>query len=188
MQRSERKPAKSPAASHEDRGRIRDRGDESDPATGSSLDATGEVQPTGERSGLHQDSRVERLVDRDRRQADDPTTANVHDRPERWSPDPHAPEDLGADAIALATQGGGSLLSDEDEPDDLESHVDREALASGIVPQLVSQASLESASISEPEVLDEGDEPEDDAPTYPRPAHAEPGRTGVSRVRRGDAH
>jgi hypothetical protein len=161
--------------------RDRDRTIDSDPATAGALGVPKELEPTGDPAGLHTEGGdIDRMLDRDERD-DDEVTARPHERDWRDRvPDPQNPEELAADAIALATQGGGSI--DEDDRD-LEAEVDRDAIAAGIVPQLVGQATLESASVTDSSVLEEEDVDEE-APTLPR---SRPGRTGVGRVARRDA-
>lgn len=162
-----------------------DRAIDSDPANAGALGVPKELEPTGDPSGLHTEpDDIDRMLDRDERDADE-ATAQPHDRDSSQpAADPHVPEELAADAIALATQGGGSFREDDDRT--IEQYVDREAIAAGIVPQLVGQATLESASVTEPSVLDESDELDEESPTLPQ-AHASPGRTGVNRVPRRDA-
>lgn len=187
--------------------RDRDRSIDSDPATQGALSVPKVLEATGDPDGLHEDDDgLERALDREAR-TDDDATVHAHEKPGHEHPDPLYPEELAADAIALATQGGGSFL-DEDLQPSLEEHVDREALAAGIVPQLVGQATLESASASEEEVLepselepseevgDERDAEREGARAQgerergeeagPR-GRARPGRTGVHRVSRRGA-
>lgn len=171
--------------------RDRDRSIDSDPATQGALGVPKELEPTGDPAGMHREDDIDRLLDRANRSDDDDVTVRRHEHAHHDPhPDAQNPEELAADALALATQGGGSFL-DDDEESGLEGDIDRDALASGIVPQLVGQATLESASIADEAALDEDDEGEnevdEDAPTLPRTDRARPGRTGVHRVRRSDA-
>lgn len=150
------------------RRRDQDRTIDSDPATQGGLSVPKTLDDPGDRSALHEERDVDRMLDRETRSEDD-ATVRRHSRERARNPaDPLVPEDLAADAITLASQGGGSRL-DEDE-ESLEEHVDREAMEAGIVPQLVGQATLDSSAGTDEEDLDE--EP-------PRAPRARPGRTSV---------
>ncbi|MDQ3031002.1 MAG: hypothetical protein M3Y87_01175 [Myxococcota bacterium] len=167
--------------------RDRDRSIDSDPATQGALSVPKEMEATGDPAGMHREDDLERLLDRDGRADDEGVTVRRHEHVHHdHHPDSQNPEELGEDALALATQGGGSFL-DDDEESGLEGDIDRDAIASGIVPQLVGQATLESASITDEAALDDEGEVDEDAPTLPRTERPRPGRTGVQRVRRGDA-
>lgn len=163
-----------------------DRTIDSDPATQGALGVPKTMEPSGDPGGMHQDDELDRMLDREGRGGDVALTAQPHERRRHDPPaDAQSPEELAEEAIALASQGGGSFLDDEEES--LEGEIDRDAIASGIVPQMVGQATLESASINEEEALEAAEDADEDAPTLPRTDRPRPGRTGVNRVRRGDA-
>lgn len=165
-----------------------DRAFDSDPATQGGMEAPDEAsEPTGDPAGMHREDDIDRLLDREGR-TDEGATVHLHDRAPHDRPaDPQSPDELAADAIALATQGGGSFLEEEGEPS-LEEEVDRDAMASGIVPQLVSQATLESASAGGDAALEPESDVDEDAPTLPRVPRPSRGRTGgAQRARRSDA-
>ncbi len=146
---------------------------DSDPATQGALGVPKALAPAGDAAGLHREDEIDRLLDRENRSDDDVTARpHPHSSGERH-PDPQSPEELAAEALSLAIQGGGSQIDEDDEPS-LETEVDREAIATGIVPQLVGQATLDSASITEDEVLERTDEIDEDAPTWPRSGAASP--------------
>jgi hypothetical protein len=147
-----------------------DRTTDSDPATQGALSVPKALSPMGDAAGLHREDEIDRLLDRENRSDDDVTA-----RPHRHHPDPvnerpldpQSPEELAAEALSLASQGGGSQIDEDDEPS-LETEIDRDAIAAGIVPQLVGQATLESASNTEDEVIERTNEVDEDAPTWPR--------------------
>lgn len=154
------------------------RATENDPAVRSALFRAEVLEPSGDEAGLHAEPAVslERLLDREERTGEE-ATAGPRDRIEVEPPaDPHVPEDLPGVEIALATQGGGSFLG-EDAEHSLESHLDRDALASGIVPQMVSQSTIESAASPPDETLEDEetveDELDEEAPTLPRARDAQ---------------
>lgn len=150
------------------RRRDQDRTIDSDPATEGALSVPKTLDELGDPSALHEERDLDRMLDRETRSEDD-ADVRVHLRERPQNPaDPLAPEDLAADALTLASQGGGSRLEDDDEG--LEEHVDREAMEAGIVPQLVGQATLDSSAGTDEEDLDE--EP-------PRAPRARAGRTSV---------
>ncbi len=125
-----------------------------------------EPERLGDPSGLHtdDDDEIERLIDPEGRELDEATVL-PHEHPDRSpSADVHVPEDMAREALTLATQGGGSFF-EEDMHSSLEDHIDRGALGTGIVPQLVSQATLESSALVTDE--SEADEP---MATIPSPA------------------
>lgn len=162
-----------------------DRTIDSDPATQGALSVPKTMEPSGDPSGMHREDDLDRMLDREGRGEDVPLTAQPHERRRHEPPaDPQSPEELGEDAIALASQGGGSFL--DDEGDSLEAEIDRDAIASGIVPQMVGQATLEAASINEEQALEASEDVDEDAPTLPRTDRPRPGRTGVGRARRSD--
>jgi hypothetical protein len=163
--------------------RDRDRSIDSDPSTQGALSVPKSFEEPADRGGMHTEEGIERMLDHDAR-SDDDANVHPHEHPSHDRPtSAHVPEELAGEILALATQGGGSFLDDDDE-ESLEEHVDREALAAGIVPQLVGQATLESASITEESAL-ELENPEDDSQALER--NERPGRTGVHRVPRHSA-
>lgn len=150
------------------RRRDQDRTIDSDPATEGALSVPKTLDDPGDPSGLHEERDVDRMLDHETRSEDDADVRVVARERPRNPADPLAPEDLAADALTLASQGGGSRLEEDD--DGLEELVDREAMEAGIVPQLVGQATLDSSAGTDEEELDE--EP-------PRAPRARPGRTSV---------
>ncbi|AKF10753.1 hypothetical protein [Sandaracinus amylolyticus] len=152
------------------RRRDQDRTIDSDPATQPGLSVPKTFEPTTDPTALHEEQDVDRMLDREARSEDD-ADVHRHERPPIDSPtDPQAVEELAGEAILLATQGGGSRRIEGD--DSLEEQIDRDAMEAGIVPQLVGQATLDSAAGTDEEQPDV----DEDADTLPR---ARPGRTSV---------
>src|SRR5690606_29489226 len=97
------------------RRRDQDRTIDSDPATQGALSVPKTLDDPGDPSALHEEPDVDRMLDRETR-SEDEADVHLHERPRARNPaDPLAPEDLAADALTLVSQGGGSLLDEDDE-------------------------------------------------------------------------
>jgi hypothetical protein len=116
---------------------------ERDPQTESGLEFE---EPTSKlEEGMHETEEDQRL-DSAHRNAD--ATVRTQQMAVPLSqPDVQDPDQQAEALLSRATQGGGSLDEDDDAGVGFEERIDRDALAAGIVPQMISQASLEEGDV-----------------------------------------
>jgi hypothetical protein len=126
---------------------------ESDPATQTAFPIPKTLEPTRDPSALHEIEDLDRVLDPDAPSDDDEVTARPHERIAEAPPaDPHLPEEISPEMLALGTQGGGSFRQEEDVPA-LEERTDHQIADTAVVPQVVGESTITASRLAD--VLDD---------------------------------